>query len=148
MQDPEIQDLAPLIILLVIVGGVIAVRLAVQVFCCWFLADTLKKIPRSYRSQEPGMVWLLLIPCFSLVWNFFVYPKISESVSHYLSARGSRYGGDGGRGLGLAYCICMAASIIAGALASLAGLVLLILYLVEINKVRRHLDETDPAAFD
>ena len=147
MQDPGIQDLAPLMIVLVIVGVIFAIRLAIQVFCCWFLANTLKKVPPSYRSQEPGMVWLLLIPCFSLVWNFFVFPKISESVCHYLSARGGSYSGDGGKGIGFAYCICMAASIVVGA-AALAGLVLLILYLVEINKVRRYLDEADAAAFD
>lgn len=135
-------------IFLVIFGVIFAISLAIRIFCCWFLANTLKKVPREYRSQEPGLVWLLLIPCFSLVWNFFVFPKISESVTHYLSSRGSPYRGDGGKGLGFAYCICMAASIVCGSAALLAGFILLILYLVEINKVRRYLDDADPDAFD
>lgn len=64
MQEQELLNFAPLMIFLVIFGVMLAVNLAIQVFCCWFLSDTLKKIPPSYRSQEPGMVWLLLIPSY------------------------------------------------------------------------------------
>jgi hypothetical protein len=84
--------------------------------------------------MEPGLVWLLLIPVFNLVWIFFVVLKIPESYQSLFYSRGRTDVGDAGRGLGLAYAICavvsMGCSIIPciGGIPALATLVLLILF--------------------
>jgi hypothetical protein len=64
-----------------VVGGVLVIFLIIAILICLFLSSCLKRIPEEHRQQSPGMVWLLLIPCFAVVWNFFVYPKIAESFA-------------------------------------------------------------------
>lgn len=84
------------------------------------------------------MVWLLLIPCFNLVWNFFVYPKLADSYKAYFDSVGRPEVGDCGKGIGLAYCICVACSIVPyiGVLPALAALVLWIIFLVKAKELR------------
>ena len=48
--------------------------LAIQVLICFLLHKCYQRIPQPFRKMEAGLVWLLLIPCFNLIWNFFVYP--------------------------------------------------------------------------
>lgn len=112
---------------------VIVISLVIAIAICLMLTSCFKRIPPEHRKMEPGMVWLLLIPCFSLVWNFFVFPRLSESYLSYFTAQGRTDVGDCGRGVGMAYAICCACSIIPylGILAGLAALVLLIVYLVK-----------------
>jgi hypothetical protein len=66
----------------------------------------LDRIPPEDRKQDPGLALLMLIPLFSLIWAFFVYPRISASLESYFSRRGDRSNGDCGRSLGLVICIC------------------------------------------
>jgi hypothetical protein len=66
----------------------------------------LDRIPPEDRKQEPALALLLLIPLFSLVWAFFVYPRISQSLESYFRRRGDTSVGDCGRTLALVYCIC------------------------------------------
>ena len=86
------------------------------------------------------MVWLMMIPCFNLVWGFFVYPKLAESYEAYFRAQG-RPDVDCGRNLAMAYCILVCTSIIPylGALTGMAGLIVLILFLVKINDLKRQI---------
>jgi RNA polymerase subunit RPABC4/transcription elongation factor Spt4 len=88
------------------------------------------------------MVWLLLIPFFSIIWTFFVYPQIAKSYRAYFTARGRRDVCDCGEGLALAYCICAASGLvlwmvpfIAGA-GSVATFVLWILVLVKFSSLK------------
>lgn len=140
----------------VVILGVICVglliALGIQAFICYLLSDALKRLPPEFRKQQPNMVWLLMIPLFSLVWNFFVYPKISESYQAYFSAKAGNIPNgspnlnyqntllqqDTGQGIGLAYCICCCCSIIPylGACIGLAALVLLIIYLVKLSGLK------------
>jgi hypothetical protein len=84
------------------------------------------------------MVWLLLIPCFRLVWNFFVYLQLADSYKAYFASVGRTDVGDCGRGIGLWYAICAACGIIpcVNYLALPAGLVLLIIYLVKATDLK------------
>ena len=109
------------------------VILAIQIFILYTLQNCLKRIPQQYRQQEPAMVWLLLIPFFNLVWNFFIWPKIAASFKAYFDAQGRTDVGDCGGSLALALCICAVCGIIPylGACISIATLVLLILVLVK-----------------
>ena len=116
----------------------VVVILALHVLICYLLYNCFNAIPAAYRKQEPGMVWLLLIPLFHLVWNFFVYPKLAESYQAYFAAQGRTDVGDCGRQIGLVYCILAACSLIpyAGVLTGLGALVLLVIFLVKAYELK------------
>ncbi len=135
MNDSEAATMAFIIGFAVIM---LVISLAIAVAICLMLTSCYKRIPAEHRKMEPGMVWLLLIPCFSLVWNFFVFPRLSESYLSYFTSKGRTDVGDCGRGIGLAYAICSACSIIPylGIIGGLAGLVLLIIYLIKAYELK------------
>jgi len=119
--------------------GFALVGLLVAVVICWLLSDVQKRIPPPFRRIEPGMVWLLLIPCFKLVWNFIALPKISQSYKAYFNAIGRADVGDCGERLAIACSACAACAMLVGFVFSCLGLpvlmaawVLLIVYLVKI----------------
>jgi len=144
-----------------IIGFVVIVilALAIGVAICYFLMTCFKRIPAEFRKQEPGMVWLLLIPCFNIVWNFFVYPKLADSYQAYFQSVGRTEFGDCGRQTAMIYCILVVASIplsfvlafipIVGPLAncaiSIATLVFWIMVLVKAASLKGQIPET-PAA--
>lgn len=135
MSSEGIRQLLMTMGALIWVVGVVAIvlGLAIAIVICWFLSSCLERVPAEHRKQQPGMVWLLLIPCFSIVWNFFVYPKIAESYKSYFDAQGRTDVGDCGYAVGLWYSITSCASLIPylGCVASVAALVLWIMFLVK-----------------
>ncbi len=40
------------------------------------ISKTIKAIDPEYRTQSPGMAWLLLIPVFNVIWFFFLLKSI------------------------------------------------------------------------
>lgn len=130
--------------LILVAGMIFLVMLGITIAVCFFLSSCFKRIPPPYRQQEPGMVWLLLIPCFDIVWCFFVYPKLADSFASYFHAQGRTDVGDCGRGIALAYCICKACTVIPyiGLLPGLAALVLWIIFLVKASELKRQIPET------
>jgi len=117
---------------------------AVNIVLIFLLYTDFTKIPRGFRKLEPGLVWLLLIPCFNLIWNFFVFPRISESFKAYFDSVGDTSVGNCGRDLGFGYAICAAASAIpfVGCLTGIASLVLFILFLVKANELKNRIPVT------
>ena len=103
-----------------------------------------QRIPSGFRKLEPGLVWLLLIPCFHLVWNFFVFPGLSDSFKAYFNSIGDSSVGNCGREIGLGYAICAAVSVVPflGCLTGLAALVLLIMFLVKANELKNRIPIT------
>lgn len=89
------------------------------------------------------MVWLLLIPLFNLIWNFFVYQKLPDSYKSYFSSQGRTDVSDCGKGIGLAYAISAAACIVPclNYLAVPAALVLLIIFLVKAMGLKNQIPE-------
>jgi hypothetical protein len=92
------------------------------------------------------MVWLLMIPCFNVVWNFFVWPKLANSYKSYFDSAGITDVGDCGYTLNMAYCIVSACSVLAwipcvGYLIGLAALVLLIICLVKAMSLKARIVE-------
>ena len=81
-----------------------------------------------------GMVWLLVIPLFNIVWNFFVYRAISESYESYFASQGRSEFGDCGKTIGLVYSICCCLCIIPflNLLAGPAALILWIIYVIKL----------------
>jgi hypothetical protein len=124
-----------------IVLVVLLLIFAVNILICLLLQSCYKRIPQQFRKLEPGLVWLLLIPCFSLVWNFFVFPRLSQSFKSYFDSIGRTDVGDCSGNIGLAYAICCAVSVIPylGCLTGIASLVLLIMYLVKANELKNQI---------
>jgi hypothetical protein len=93
----------------------------------------LNRIPESHRKQSPGLCFLMLIPIFSLVWQFFVYPKISESFKSYFATHPNPPQGDFGAGIALWCCVSAILSFVPvlGVFAGLASLILLIIFFVK-----------------
>lgn len=126
----------------------LVISFAISVFICYLLWNAQKQVPARFRKVEPNMIWLLLIPLFNLVWNFFVIPKISDSYKAYFDSVGRTDVGTCNREIGLGYCIAGACCIVPflGYLAGLAAFVLLILFLVKIYELKKQIpSETPPA---
>lgn len=121
------------------------VMIAINVAICYLYMLILQRVPPQHRKMEPTMVWLLLIPCFNLVWNFFVYLRVPESVQSYLESTGRTDQGDCGRGVGMAYAICTALTVIpfVNYLTGPAALVLLIIFLVKMFQVKKLLPQAE-----
>lgn len=126
---------------------VLLVTLAISVIICVLLYKCFQAVPPEHRKQEPGLVWLLLIPCFNIVWNFFVFPRLSDSYQSYFAAIGRKDVGDCGRNIGLAYSICVACSVIPylNTFTGLASLVLLIIYLIKAWDLKNQIQSGAPA---
>ncbi len=101
---------------------------------CWLVSSALKAVPEQYREMSTGQIWLLMIPCFPLIWNFFVYQRVPRSFQNYFNAVGQTQHGDCGAQIGLWYAICSACSIVPclNYIAGPASLVLLIIMLVKL----------------
>jgi len=145
--SPDAAVMSLIMVVLGFFGLFMLIGIAVKAFICYHLSQCLQRIPPEYRRQEPGMVWLLLIPFFSLVWNFFVWPKVAESFKAYFNAQGRTDVGDCGGGLALALSICGACSLVAGALAGIAALVMMIILLVQFNGYKNQISMVADKAF-
>ncbi len=111
--------------------AVMAIFIGIGVLICWILYGCFKRVPPQFRQQEPGLTWLLLIPFFGIVWNFFVFLPLARSYQSYFYSRGRTDLQDCGYNISLAYCICAAISVVPylGMLAWIPSLVLLIMSL-------------------
>lgn len=123
---PELIVIAMTTMVLLILPGV---------FYLLTLQRTLEKCAVESRTLSPGLVWLLLIPVFGLVWNFIVVNGMSRSLHNEFRRRAiPNVEPEPGKGVGLAMCILAATSIIplVGLFSGLAGLVCWIIYWVKI----------------
>ena len=153
MITPCIAAIAPeSIASLGIVAVIVFALVALLVLCLLpaFLSYILlNRIPAEHRKQEPGLAFLLVVPVFSLIWAFFVYPRISASLQSYFASRGQNRG-DCGHGIALATCICAACAIVpfVNMLAGPAAFILLIVFFVKSfslsSEVQKSLPTTAP----
>lgn len=114
------------------------------VFYLLALQRTLEKCASGSRTLSPGLVWLMLIPLFNLVWHFIVVTSISKSLHNELTHRSvASAEPEPGRGIGLAMCILEAAGLIPliGVFCGLAGFVCWIMYWVKVLGYSRLLDQ-------
>lgn len=132
-------ELIGIYIAIIVVGIVVSIAIAIVIAV--LIAGCYARIPQQYREMEPGMVYLMLIPCFNLVWIFFVTLRLSTSFQKYFTAHGRTDVGDCGYQLGLWYSICMVAGIVpcVNYIAGPAALVLLILYLVKVMGLKNQI---------
>ncbi len=122
---------------LIIIGIAVAFSLLVNLVmygvAAFILSTCFRAIPDEHRQMQPGMVWLLLIPCFPVIWNFFVFLKLSKSFKSYFAAQGVEDVDDCAEKIGLWFAICVIGGMIPCVqyIAGPAALVLLIIYLVK-----------------
>jgi hypothetical protein len=121
----------------------LVVLLGVGILFLLTLQKCLSRIEPPNRTMEPGMVWLNLVPCFNIVWNFITVIRISESLEKEFRSRGMPVSGDYGRGIGLTFLICNLLGIIpfVGLVTGLIGLVCWIVYWVKIAGFSKELAE-------
>jgi hypothetical protein len=122
----------------VVLGIVFGVWLIVSAIVCTLTSKCYAQIPEKHRSMSPGQVWLLLIPCFNLVWVFFVFPGLSKSFKSYFDSVGDTSVGDCYAQVALWYSIATACCMVPclNYIAGPASLVLLIIYLVKAYELK------------
>jgi hypothetical protein len=123
MQDT--QSIAAGLGLLTIVFVVIAILFIPFIFYCLTLQKALNRCSPECRAMNPGMVWLLFIPFFNIVWQFFVVLNLAKSLAAEFQKRGMAVDPNPGQTLGLVMCI---GNLVCGPV----GLVCWILYWVKI----------------
>jgi hypothetical protein len=111
--------------MLTIVLVVFVIMLVPLVFYCLTLQKTLNRCSPECRAMNPGMVWLLFIPLFNIVWQFIVVLNMAKSLAAEFQKRGMAEDPNPGQTLGLVMCI---GNLICGPV----GLICWILYWVKI----------------
>ncbi len=86
---------------------VVSCFLAVLIYYLITMSAALAKVSPENRDMEPGQVYLALIPCFNIVWLFFVVFRVASSLAKEFNERGIAYQGDVGERLGMLGCISM-----------------------------------------
>lgn len=134
-----------LVIFVVIMIVLVAIGLTIAICYLLTLSKALKRCSPDNRTMEPGMVWLNLVPCLNIVWQFVTVIRVSESLDNEFYARGYRREGDYGKNLGIAYCALNLVGAIPyiGVIFSIAGLVCFIMYWVKIAGFSKQLAESD-----
>jgi len=115
-----------------------AVYLVVSFLTCWVVTDCYRKIPQEHHAMAPRLVWLLMIPVFNIVWNFWVFPKLSKSFRSYFDSVQDATVGDCAARIAHWVCLCGALSLFPPLvpLAAPAFLILLIVYLLRTMDLR------------
>jgi hypothetical protein len=67
---------------------VFAILLVPMIFYMLTLQKALRRCSPECRAMSPELVWLLLIPLFHVVWNFFVVINIGKSLGAEFRKRG------------------------------------------------------------
>ncbi len=145
--NPNINPEGPLdttTIIRIVAGCLFLGVIAIGIVYIAFLSSTLRKCNSSSRTMEPGMVWLLLIPLFNVVWHFIVVSALARSLGNEFRVRNiATENPEPGKTLGIAMCVCGACSMIplVNLVAALPNLVLWIMYWVKIAEFSRRLDQ-------
>jgi hypothetical protein len=142
-EGEEIPTAAVMAAAIIVMLIVLALSIAVMAVVAYMLYLCYSRIPAPHRQMEPTKVFLLLIPCFNLVWNFYVYPGLAKSYQSYFRSVGRTDVGDCGEKLGLWFSIAMACSIVPllNYIAGPIALVLLIIFLIKAFELRKQIPE-------
>jgi len=133
MQDTESFRNATGIMIGALVFAVI--MLIPAIFYLLTLQKAFNRCAPESRAMNPGLVWLMLIPVFNLVWHFMIVLNMAKSLGAEFQKRGIPEEPKPGQNLGLAMCILACTGIIplVGMLGSLGAFVCWILYWIKIS---------------
>ena len=62
--------------------------LVALIYFLGILQNTLKKCAPVSRTMNPGKVWLVLIPLFGLIWQFYVVLNVADSLENEFARLG------------------------------------------------------------
>lgn len=147
------DDDIPPELLIPLLAGVCVFLLVFLVVYVLFLLCLQKALARCHpdnRAMNPGSVWLNLVPCLNVVWQFLTVIWVADSLDREFRDRRLRGDGDYGKGIGLASCVLNLLGNIPyiGLLFGLAGLVCFVVYWVKIAGLSRQLAEDDAGGYD
>lgn len=127
------------LVFIIILG--IVISLAIYIPFLLNLSNLLKQVQPSNRLREPNNVWLMLIPIFSMIYAFFLYPKISDSVKAEYEYRGLPSKGDFSRSLAIAIAVLPLVGFIPvlGGIAGVGNLVVFIIFWVKMAQYKKEL---------
>jgi hypothetical protein len=113
----------------------IPISIFVAVLYILTLQRAISRCAPQNRVASPESAWLLLIPVFNLIWQFILYPRISETLEREFRQRNLPIEPQPLRTLGLAVAILHVCWIIPVVhfFTGVAGLICLILYWVKIS---------------
>jgi hypothetical protein len=113
---------------------VFAIMLVPAIFYLLTLQKALNRCSSENRAMNPGMVWLMFIPLFNLVWHFMIVLNMAKSLGAEFQKRGMAEDPQPGKSLGMVLCIvgCCCLIPLLNFLAGPAYLVCWILYWVKI----------------
>ena len=75
------------------------------------IIKTLNEVSEKNRKITPNLVWLLVIPGFNIMWNFFVAIRLSQSLKEELDERNFEVNAKPTLIIGLAYAIVSSAAL-------------------------------------
>jgi hypothetical protein len=121
IDHPVLAGLGMLTVMLI----VIAIMFVPTIFYLLTLQKALNRCSPENRAMNPGMVWLMLIPFFNIVWHFMIVLNMAKSLAAEFQKRGIPEESNPGQTLGLIMCV---ACLLCGPV----GLICWILYWVKI----------------
>jgi len=131
MTQPDHPILAGLGIMTVVL--IVTVLMFVPtIFYLLTLQKALNRCSPESRAMNSGMVWLMLIPLFNIVWHFIIVLNMAKSLDAEFRKRGMPEEPNPGQTLGLVMCVTLL-------LCGLIGLVCWIIYWVKIADYSRKL---------
>jgi hypothetical protein len=83
----------------------LVVFLGVYIAYLMTLSKALSRVSQHNRLMEPGLVWLLLVPCVNIIWQFFVAIRLPDSLRNEFRERGRDDGSDYGKSIALTNAI-------------------------------------------
>ena len=104
------------------------------------LQTTLEKVRSSNRAMSPANVWLLMIPLFSIIYQFIVVGKVSDSLrAEFADRQITLEENRPAYKLGLVVCIlvCATAQPFLKPLFCVAAIICFIIYWVKIVQYKR-----------
>lgn len=96
---PEIAGILGIIIAVACV--VLVIVFTIYIFYLLTLQKALNRCSPRNRLMEPAMVWLYLIPCFNLIWQFFIATRVPGSLQNEFRDRNRDDGSDYGRSIAM-----------------------------------------------
>ncbi len=113
------------------------------VFYIRAISKTIKAIDPEYRTQSPGMAWLLLIPVFNVIWFFFLLKSIKTGFLRMYENKKISQPIDTGYSYGIAMGCCWAAIFIPKLIfiALIPMFVFSILHWTKLNNARKRLSD-------
>jgi hypothetical protein len=124
----------------------LVIGLGVQAVICYFTKKYMDAIPQTFHEFDSWQVWLLMIPCWNIVWNFFVFPRLARSYQRLFQYYGVHDTGDSGAGLAMTYCVLAALGVIC--CTGVIAWVFIILYLVKTAELSRQAQFVVQRAWD